>query len=194
MQVLNEDLDEDTLKEVLRECLRDAPEGDDKARNSRAASLLARCFRGGNGAVKDVGDVDSEVMQAAHYIIERFGAVPKPGEGEHEEEEFVPVRRAGRGRVGWGEEGRPGCQRGLADSCGVGRPGGPCRPLQRAAAAPAATCPGCLPRVGGCFMRTQTHTGMHARTVRQAACATYHIWCFVRTSAPLSCPLLAPRL
>ncbi|PNW70325.1 hypothetical protein CHLRE_17g715300v5 [Chlamydomonas reinhardtii] len=72
LTILNEDMDEETLREVFEECLRDAPAADPKAKQG---NVLARLFKRNVGA----GDTDAtkkEIEQAAHYIVERFGAVP----------------------------------------------------------------------------------------------------------------------
>ncbi|GLI64894.1 hypothetical protein VaNZ11_008286 [Volvox africanus] len=66
LTILNEDVDEDTLAEVLKECLRDAPAEDLKARRSFASRFFKR---------RQVA-TEAEIRLAAHYIMDRFGAVP----------------------------------------------------------------------------------------------------------------------
>ncbi|KXZ51016.1 hypothetical protein GPECTOR_14g257 [Gonium pectorale] len=74
LTILNEDMDEDTLREVFKECLRDAPAATEKGK-AAASNLLARLFRRGGGPGSEANE--QEVMLAAHYIVERFGAVPR---------------------------------------------------------------------------------------------------------------------
>ena len=79
-------MDEETLREVFEECLRDAPAADPKAKQG---NVLARLFKRNVGA----GDTDAtkkEIEQAAHYIVERFGAVP---DDYDEDEDDDQVRR-----------------------------------------------------------------------------------------------------
>ncbi|GFR50551.1 hypothetical protein Agub_g12825 [Astrephomene gubernaculifera] len=82
LTILNEDMDEETLREVFKECLRDAPATVEKGKGAAAAGLLARIFRGGRGKDADVSE--EEIIQAAHYIVERFGAVPDDDDDEEE--------------------------------------------------------------------------------------------------------------
>ena len=71
LTVLNEDLDEDTLKNILLECMRDAP--GDAADKEKKAGLLAKLFN----RKSSVEASPEEIALAAHYIIDRFGAVPQ---------------------------------------------------------------------------------------------------------------------
>lgn len=86
-QVLNEDLDEDTLKNVLVECMRDAP--GDAADKEKKAGFLARIFN----RRSNVEASPEDIALAAHYIIDRFGAKPTLEELQEEE----ATRRAGEG-------------------------------------------------------------------------------------------------
>lgn len=94
-QVLNEDLDEETLKGVLVECMRDAP--GDAAEKEKKAGFLARLFN----KRSNVEASPEEISLAAHYIIDRFGAKPSLEDLQAEEnarragEAPLPVRRSG---------------------------------------------------------------------------------------------------
>lgn len=111
-QILNEDLDEDTLRNVLLECLHDAPSAAKGAKGSQPG-LLGRLL--GTGRSVGAGDADAteaEIALAARYIVERFGAVPEDDEEDDDDE----GRRAQVGAVGAAllGEGRRGSADGLA--------------------------------------------------------------------------------
>lgn len=75
-QILNEDMDEETLREVFKECLRDAPDNTDKAKAAASAGLFSRFLHGGHSRNR-MAVSEEDILQAAHYIVERFGTVPE---------------------------------------------------------------------------------------------------------------------
>ncbi|GLC33126.1 hypothetical protein PLESTB_000367500 [Pleodorina starrii] len=91
LTILNEDMDEETLREIFKECLRDAPDGTDKAK-AASGGLMARLFRRGGGVGSGgVEATEEELVQAAHYIIERFGAVPDDEDDEDDVGQEAPA-------------------------------------------------------------------------------------------------------
>ncbi len=81
LTILNEDLDEEDLRNVLMECLKDAPqpaEGRDQQQADRKRTGLARCLP----RRKRIQATPQEVSQAAKYIIDRFGV---PVEAEEDD-------------------------------------------------------------------------------------------------------------
>ncbi|KAG2493793.1 hypothetical protein HYH03_008013 [Edaphochlamys debaryana] len=88
LTILNEDMDEETLREVFKECLRDAPASTEKEGRETSQGLLARLFKRDRKAGESNAEAtEAEIVQAAHYIIERFGAVPVEGDDEDEDDE-----------------------------------------------------------------------------------------------------------
>jgi hypothetical protein len=94
LKILNEDMDEETLREIFKECLRDAPDTTDK--DKARGGLFTRLFkrRGGGSAFGGAEATEEELAQAAHYIVERFGAVPDDDDDDDDDDLAGPVRAA----------------------------------------------------------------------------------------------------
>ncbi|MEW5311378.1 MAG: hypothetical protein WDW38_003099 [Sanguina aurantia] len=94
LTVLNEDVDEATLRDILTECLDDATLALDQKASAAAAAkapkgvdggrlgLFARMFGGGRRRRHAPRVSPEEIAKAAKYIIDRFGAVPVAEEPE----------------------------------------------------------------------------------------------------------------
>lgn len=76
LTILNEDLDEEDLRNVLMECLKEAPGHDDGQKASQPKGLLRFLPQR-----RRVVASPQEVAQAAKYIVDRFGV---PVEAEEE--------------------------------------------------------------------------------------------------------------
>ncbi|KAG2499695.1 hypothetical protein HYH03_002630 [Edaphochlamys debaryana] len=113
LTILNEDLDEDTLKDVLRECIKEAPhlprtyslDPNDHTWRARFRRLF---HRRDAAAVAGPEAAERQLALAAHYIVERFGAVPEDDDSDDEGREGEDVAFRGGEGEGGGEGGAEG--------------------------------------------------------------------------------------